>query len=335
MAAPLNVSKNFMNRRPNERLVSKIKLGGFESAHDFIFSAAVAQLSPMAIVDDLKKQGHQYSLEHVMDIIKVHHPEEDNKLYEGSMFTARFILEVDRNGNLPAAGIAEKASIRGVGGRGSAITPGMVIRILDINRQAITILTRGRKQEGWEDAVLCLFILGYSPEETNSICLAFNHSCPPNNLLHIQNIIKEAHHTGGEQPIIIWQAAARILDPKAKSYILNAFLFNIPIHEITENLHIHGYDLWRINDNLVGGYLVEKGFCERIEDTWIEEQISRDATVDELRQDVFPIMSFLEEKNLPPIDDGDDEDEDDGGSKDEKEAADAVHRVARLGSWRQ
>lgn len=225
-------SKKVMNRRPNERLASKIKLGGVESAHDYIFSAAVAQLSPMAIVDDLKKQGHQYPLEHVRDIIKVHHPEEVyNTLYEGSMFTARFILEVGRNGNLSAAAVAEKANNRGVGGR-SIITPEMVIGIRNIDRQATAILIRGHKQEGWEDAVLCLFILGYSPEEINSICRAFINPCPANNLLQIQNITKKEAHPGDEQSII-WQTAAHILDTEAKSYILNAFFFNIPINEIT------------------------------------------------------------------------------------------------------
>lgn len=320
-----------MNRRPNERLASKIKLGGVESAHDYIFSAAVAQLSPMAIVDDLKKQGHQYPLEHVRDIIKVHHPEEVyNTLYEGSMFTARFILEVGRNGNLSAAAVAEKANNRGVGGR-SIITPEMVIGIRNINRQASAILIRGHKQEGWEDAVLCLFILGYSPEEINSICRAFINPCPANNLLQIQNITKKEAHPGDEQSII-WQTAAHILDTEAKSYILNAFFFNIPINEITENLHIQGYNLWAINDNLVGGYLVEKGFCERIGDPWIDEMTMRDATVDDVWQDIFPIINFLEEKDLPPI--SDDDDDDDGGD-DEKEAVDEVRCIARLGSWRR
>lgn len=85
--------------------------------------------------------------------------------------------------------------------------------------------------------------------------------------------------------------------------------------------------------------MVETGFCERIDDPWIEEMIGRDATVDELRRDVFPIDSFLEKKNLPPNDDDDDDDEDDDDSKDEKkdaaDAADAVRCVARLGSWSQ
>lgn len=100
MAAPLKASKKFLARRPNDRLALRIKVGGVESAHDYILSAAIAQLSAKAIVDDLKRHGHHFSLERVLDIIRVHHPEEDNNnLYEGNKFAARFILEVVRNWN--------------------------------------------------------------------------------------------------------------------------------------------------------------------------------------------------------------------------------------------
>lgn len=74
----------------------------------------MAQLSAKAIVDDLKRHGHHLPLERVLDVIRVHHPEDRNNLLEGNMFAARFILEVDKNGNLSAAAIAEKASIRGL-----------------------------------------------------------------------------------------------------------------------------------------------------------------------------------------------------------------------------
>lgn len=338
MAAPLKASKNFLAQRPNEHLASRIKVGGVESAHDYIFSAAITQLSAKAILDDLKRHGHHFSLERVLDIIRVHHPnEEHNTLYEGDMFAARFILEVDRNWNLSAAGVAEKASIRGVGG-GSTITARVVFRIRKLNEQAIATLTRGdREKEGWKDAVLCLFILGYSPEEINSICQAFSpNSYPPtnDNLIQIQNIIIEAHphpHKGDEQ--LTWLPAAHILDIEAKSYILHAFLFNMPIHEITENLHIHGYNLWQISDNLVGGYLAEQGCCERLYDPWLDEimQGGAPATEDEIRQDPLFVADFLEEKDRLPNDDSNGDD--DNGS-DEKDAADAVSRVARLGSWR-
>lgn len=57
----------------------------------------------------------------------------------------------------------------------------------------------------------------------------------------------------------------------------------------------------------------------------------RDATVDDVWQDIFPIIKFLEEKDLPPISDDDDDD----GGDDEKEAVDEVRCIARLRSWRR
>lgn len=67
MAAPLKASKKFLARRPNEHAL-RIKVGGAESTYDYILSAAIAQLSAKAILDDLKRHGHHFSLERVLNI---------------------------------------------------------------------------------------------------------------------------------------------------------------------------------------------------------------------------------------------------------------------------
>lgn len=69
----------------------------------------------------------------------------------------------------------------------------------------------------------------------------------------------------------------------------------MPIHEITENLHIRGYNLWQIDDKACGGYLIEQGCCKPLDDPWLDEIMQRGgdpATKDEIRQDTLFVTVF-------------------------------------------